>query len=460
MTARDDADRAGKAASAALSEAQEAILAAMASGAARAIRGTVTPQGARRRLADDAAAELGRASAALRDVYARAVCGITGKDGPLPDAPAQVAAAVLRAQQDADTAFGAVLAAALGPGNGTRMPPPSSPYRRIAGSAARQPTPAKAAAAALDAIGQRGLTGYVTHEGRRVPLAAYGQQTVKAAAVHTARMPAVPEITARRSALAAKHEKAVTAAWAAAVQGLDVSQAAAAFQGDSRMASAAGSPAVAARWRQEAAQSAASALLGGVYRSAGWDGFQGALEAMTADGMAEGEADAMLLAASRQHVEGFSAAAAFAAALAGLRGDMSAARQAQETAGRIVTGAAADTARALAGAGGDGEEDAGEALENGGAASRWTNFGLWAAFGAGAMALYRRLAYGDMLSDGILIDWIDSASACVLCQQNAGGSPYAPADVPSYPGHNHCQCVLSTSSSLPVSLLSQFAGTF
>lgn len=456
MTARDTAAAAGQVASAILAAAEHAILAAMASAGTLAIRGTIPPALARRKVEAATAVELGRASAALAKAYDRTVQDITGQPGTFPDAPGQVATAILRAQQDAGVAFGAVLAAALGTGNGVRMPPPSSPYRRIVTRAARQGTPGKAAASVIAAVEARGLTGWTSYAGRRYPLTAYGSKVVRAATVKLARMPVMSEITARRDALLETHTRAVAAAWDQAVRGLDARSVVAAYRADARMASATQDPAVAKRWRAEAASTAASAWLGSVSRS---PALTGALEDMAADGMAEGQTDAMLLAAYKQKASAFSAAAAFASARAQLQGDMDVQRQAQDAAERITGGVAAAVARALASAAQDGrsdeetEREAGEALRGGNVVSRAADFALWAALGAGAMKLYQKIAARMFTGPGLMIDWLDSASACPLCQQNAAGSPYAPVDVPPYPGHPNCRCYLVSDTDIPLSML-------
>jgi hypothetical protein len=464
VTARDDAARAGKAASAALSDAQEAILAAMAAGASRAVGGTVTPQRARRRFADDAAAELGRASAALRQVYARTVRDITGRDGPLPDAPAQVATAVLRAQQDAETAFGAVLAAAAHPGNGVRTPPPSSPYRRITDSARRQGTPGKAAAAALDAIGQRGLTGYVTPAGRRQPLAAYGQRAVRTATSRLARMPVMSEVTARRGTLLRQHAAAAGAAWNAVAATLDPQSAVTAFRADPRVNSA-GSPSVLKRWRQESAQGAALVMLSHIWRTAGYASLLAALEAAVRDGMAEGEADAMAMAAHAQRAGAFSIAAAFRAAAQRYRDDAAVAEAAREAAGSLANGVARDIARVLASSAADASDaeliTAVDGYLRGDevpAVARWTEEALWKAYGAGAVRLWQRVAAGNLAGASIGVSWEVDSSPCALCEENAAGSPYLPYEVPAYPGHRGCRCWLVSDARLPVSVLAPFLG--
>ena len=120
-------------------------------------------------------------------------------------------------------------------------------------------------------------------------------------------------------------------------------------------------------------------------------------------------------------------------------------------------------ARALTGTVKGSEEEAESAVEEAltgarDAASRWTDFATWAAFGAGAVALYRRAAsmLGGLFTPSVLIDWQAQASACPVCQQNAAGSPYAPQDVPAYPAHGNCRCDLLTDTSLPLSMLAPF----
>ncbi len=461
MTARQDSASAGKAAGDALALAERHIIAAMTTAAASVVRGRTPPAVARRRVQRSADMILHTASAALATIYDQAVHGITGQPGTLPSAPGQVAAAILRAQSDTGTAFGAVLSAALGTAPGVRRPPPASPYSRIAASAARQPTPGKAALAAIDAISGRGLTGYVTPSGRRQPLAAYGARAVRVAVSQLARKPVLAEITARRDQLLDHHAAAVAAAWKQAAGELKASQALRMYRADSRVVSAAGDPAVAVRWRKEAAAAAILAMLSGMYRTAGYAALIAALEDMIRDGMAEGEADALALAAHGQGQAGFSLAAAFAAAQARLDEDMSVARQAQEAAAGIVAGTASEAARALA-ASKDGEDDSGEeaeeALAGSSAASRWADWSLWSAFGAGAVSLYRRISAGMFTGQGLMVDWNTDSSPCELCQENEDDGPYTPDNVPPYPGHPNCRCWLSSDSRIPASLMGQFLG--
>jgi len=83
------------------------------------------------------------------------------------------------------------------------------------------------------------------------------------------------------------------------------------------------------------------------------------------------------------------------------------------------------------------------------------DWSLWGAFGAGAVALYQRVA---AVTGEMGVDWIDSPSACPLCQQNAAGSPYAPEDVPPYPGHGGCRCDLQPDGNVPLSFFAGYLG--
>lgn len=458
---RDDATKAGTDAAAILTAAEKTIVTAMTSAATAAIRGTVPPALARRKVRIAAAAALGAASSRLLAVYDRAVKGATGETGPLPDAPGQVATAILRAQQDADVAFSAVLAAAGV--KGSRMPAPSSPYRRIVTKAAQQPVPGRAAAAAIDAITVRGLTGYTSPAGRRQQLGAYAQRAVRRATSWLAAMPVMAEVTARRQQLDAVHTQAVAAAWHQAVSGLDTGDAVGAYRRDPRVAGAGQqSPGLPKRWRQEAARAALLAWLSRIYQSGRYVALVAALEAAVRDGMAEGEADALAMAAHRQGLGPFDIGAAFRAARVRLADDTGAARAAQDAADRLINGAVADAARVLATAAADASAaDLAAAVaaailgQDISAVGRWTEEALWEAFGAGAVDLYRR-ASGLFAGQGVEIDWLTDSSPCARCQENADGSPYTPYDVPAFPGHPHCRCNLASQSVLPVAFLRPF----
>ena len=454
----DHAKQAGAAAAAIMTTAENAILALMR---AQLAKPAVPAQMTRRKIADAAAVELGVASRRLKSVYADAVKQVTGETGPLPDAPSQVAAAVLAAHRDAGIAFGAVLAAAGA--KGAWMPPPSSPYRKIVNKAQRGTGPGlPAARAALAAITERGLTGYTSPAGRRQPLAAYAQKATRTAVAQLARAPVMSMVTARREALLTKHTAMVTAAWNGAIAGLDPRDVVTAYQSDSRVTSTPQQPGLVKRWRQEAARAAMFEFLSRIYQSGRYAALTSALEAAVRDGMAEGQADAMALAAWRQGLPGFAIDQAFTAALSA-QGSMSAERAAQEAATSLVGGVTADAARKLVSMTGEAisENDLAAAVAryvSGGdvpAVGRWTEETLWEAFGSGAVGLYRQ-AMGQFTGQGIEVDWNNDSSPCPACLENADGSPYMPYEVPAYPAHGHCRCWLSSDSRLPVSLLEPF----
>ena len=220
--------------------------------------------------------------------------------------------------------------------------------------------------------------------------------------------------------------------------------------------------AVAKRWQQEAAASAVQGWMASVYQSAGYSALAAALADTVRDGMAEGEADAMTAAASQQELGRLDTGAAFTVALATLQGDYGVTRQAQEAVAGLVSGAAAAAARALAGQpDGSSEDEAADALRAGasGMLGRAVDYLLWAAFGAGAMALWKQAASaaGNLsASRGVMISWIAGASSCQVCQQNDAGSPYAPEDLPSFPAHANCACSLESDTPVPLSFLAPF----
>lgn len=246
--------------------------------------------------------------------------------------------------------------------------------------------------------------------------------------------------------------------------GLDARSAVTAYRGDSRVTSAALNPSVAKRWQREAALAASLGLVSAIYRSRKYAELVAAVEQAIRDGIAEGEADVMAYAAAAQRLGPFSAGRAFAAALDRLQGDYGPARDAQEAAERMIKGAAADVARALADA--DVERSLDEVAayvdtfltgDEVGAVARWTEQALWSAFGAGQVALYRQAAPRMTAGIGLLVEWETDSDPCATCAANRDGGPYAPEDVPPYPGHpNHCRCWLSTDARFPVSMLAPF----
>jgi len=251
-------------------------------------------------------------------------------------------------------------------------------------------------------------------------------------------------VQGRRERLERKHRKAAAAAWDASVGSLDARALVASFRQD-----AAGQDDPSAV--REAAIAAAAAWLEQVYASAGFPALLGALTDAMGDGLAEGEADAAVLAPGGKTPD---AAAAFTAALAALDGSPDPGNRAADTLAVIIAGAAADAGRALAQSHEDGDDSETGLLAAvkgalAGLTSRalgsWLVNSLRAAFGAGAVALWSR---AQAAGDTVLIDWVTDGNPCSACEDNEAGSPYASGDVPDYPGHPNCMCYLASDSGL------------
>jgi hypothetical protein len=224
----DQAAIAGAEVAAILAAAAAAILAAMAAAIISVASGSLGWQMARRRIRTVISATLGAASARIRPVLAKAAQEASagghaaggGHGGPgvpvklpgwhkggssrtsvLPDAPHQIAAAILSAQRDAGEAFDAAMAAALG-GKGSPLPPKGSPYydavekamRRLTGlggdvkdltgaeRVAQSLSRLQAAQHVMTELAGKGLTGFTDSAGRRWSLDAYAEMATRTAA--------------------------------------------------------------------------------------------------------------------------------------------------------------------------------------------------------------------------------------------------------------------------------------
>jgi len=247
----DQAAIAGAAAAAIIAEATVTILASLAAAIVAVAAGSAAVRIARRRFLAAVAGALGRASQQMRGVYQQAAQratssaeasaprpGTSGGQGPagpargqqpgqraapgstvkgappgthtrarhtaekivLPDAPTQVAQAVLNAQRDAGQAFDAAMHVALG-GKGGPLPP-SNPYRDAVDRAMRRLTGIgedvkdltgaerakqslsrlQAAQHVMDVLASQGLTGFTDKAGRRWELGAYAEMATRTAA--------------------------------------------------------------------------------------------------------------------------------------------------------------------------------------------------------------------------------------------------------------------------------------
>ena len=289
---------------------------------------------------------------------------------------------------------------------------------------------------------------------------------------------------ARREKLLAKREKAVLAAWNDLTADLSPRALVRQFKADADLVAKLASPD--RPWWKDRGKDAALAWLSALQQRKGWAALLAAIEAAIADGMAEGEADSLAVAADRQGIKGFSVAAAFTAAAQALQGDPQVSQQAQDTAQGILAGTAAALSVVLADGAENGSSDAEMADTVSGTVTgpdvRPVKYGLadalWAAAGAGLMRLIGRLLTGAPPGTApqpgpgpvpppspppapppglAMISWVcEGGSPCAACLENQGGSPYAPQDVPAYLAHNHCMCALYLASDIPSSFFAAY----
>ena len=263
----------------------------------------------------------------------------------------------------------------------------------------------------------------------------------------------------RRTKLLATHEKAVLAAWNDLTANLSPRTLVREFREDIGQVAKLADPD--RPWWKDRGKDAALAWLLTLEQRKGWAALIAAIEDAIRDGMAEGEADSLAVAADRQGVKDFSVAAAFTAAAQALQGDPQVSQRAQETAQAILAGTAAALSVTLA----DGAANGSSEAEMADAVSAditgpdvspvrsWLANALWTAAGAGLTGLIGQLLTGSPArttpetgpegppspppeppEPGLaLINWVcEGGNPCVTCLDNQGGSPYAPDDVPQY----------------------------
>ena len=238
-------------------------------------------------------------------------------------------------------------------------------------------------------------------------------------------------------------------------------------------------------WWKDRGRDAALAWLLTLEQRKGCAALVAAIEAAIRDGMAEGEANSLAVAADRQGVKDFPVAAAFTAAAQALQGDPQVSQRAQETAQAILAGTAAAPS---CDAGGRRRERlqrsrdgrCGQRRHNRAGVSpvrSWLANAPRTAAGAGLTGLIGRLLTGSPArttpetgpegppspppeppEPGIaLINWVsEGGNPCVTCLDNQGDSPYTPDDVPQYLAHNHCMCALSLASDVPSSFFAAY----
>lgn len=268
----------------------------------------------------------------------------------------------------------------------------------------------------------------------------------------------------RRARLQAKHERAIAAAWDACTAELDPADVARRFRSAIYLHGESATKDPTKKWWQDIAITAALAWLRGIYHTDGYPALAAALEDAIRSGMAEGEADALALAAARLGRTGFQIGQAFKTAYARLATNHVISQQAADAATRMIDAAAGDTGRRLASLAGDGaseqEMTSGAGDTSGGKSNAVTGGAdrtVWAAILAGAVGLWSRAAGwlglggapqgpdtppgGGGPGDAILLDWINAADdrVCATCQDYSDNGPYTPDQVPGYP-HSRCRC--------------------
>lgn len=270
-------------------------------------------------------------------------------------------------------------------------------------------------------------------------------------------------IYARRARLQAKHERAVLAAWKTATTGLDPADVVAVFRREAYLTSEAATKDPTKRWWQELGAAAALGWLRKLYAGDGYDALVTTLADAIRAGMAEGEANALAVAATQAGHVGFPIGKAFKAAYARLANDPAIGRKAADAATRLIDSTAGNVGRRLAKLAGDGssEDDmtagVADVVNDPQPVRQGAGDVFWTALGAAALSLFGRASKPPPgTSDsggGVLVDWNSEPSACIICQDNTANGPYLPLDVPAYLAHPNCRCWLSAASGLPAWML-------
>lgn len=276
-------------------------------------------------------------------------------------------------------------------------------------------------------------------------------------------------VYARRERLLRKHLRSVLAAWKACTADLDPRDVVRAFRRDAYITAEAAVKDPQKRWWQDTGIATALAWLRNVYHRAGYGDLVAALADAIRAGMAEGEADALALAAARQGKAGFQIDRAFKAAYARLATGHSIDQQATDATTRVIDGTAGDIGRRLAAlAGEDAGEDemtsgADDVLGTGNAPGVTVQDLLWGAFAGAALALFAQAsspqpgtAPGEA-PQPVMVNWVtESGNPCKICLDIEAGSPYLPQDVPPLPQHPRCQCEVYAASGMPDSYFAAY----
>lgn len=332
-----------------------------------------------------------------------------------------------------------------------------------------------------DAVHDAYLTGWAISEGPLTPRVTAGGSAAVAVALEYPGDPGILEaaltlghlegiragIRERREKLLAAHLKAITAAWNACIADLDDPAAVTRrYRRDIHAAAGTVTKDPQKAWWRDTGTATALTWLNGIYHADGYQALVLAAEEALLDGMAEGEADALAIAAARQGKTGFAIGRAFTGARERLDGSHLAGQPALDAIAAMIAGAANDTGRRLAKLTGDGasEDDMTSAvtdLTSGDdirAVRTWTDHALWKAIGAGILALYGRISGGLATLAAVSVAWVTEGDrkVCPACLANAANGPYPHDEVPSYPAHPGDRCDLETRQRLPLRFLAPF----
>jgi hypothetical protein len=291
----------------------------------------------------------------------------------------------------------------------------------------------------------------------------------------------------RRARLQARHERAVAAAWNACLKDLDPAELVRRFRRDAYLPAETAVKDPTKSWWRDVAVTAALGWLRGIYHTDGYPALVAALEDAIRSGMAEGEAGALALAASRIGRTGFRIDQAFKTAYGRLAADHRISQKAADSVTSLINWAAGDVGRHLASMTGDGksEDEMTADVEDmttgqdSQAVTQGSDRAVWAGILAGAVALYSRMS-GDASSlpvggpdtpappqpppdaGPILLDWISAGDSrvCPTCSGYEDNSPYTPEQVPAYP-HGRCRCSVDlTADTRYTSLLGALLDSF
>jgi hypothetical protein len=283
------------------------------------------------------------------------------------------------------------------------------------------------------------------------------------------------EIEQRRAKLTRKHLKAVLAAWNDPAAGLSADTLVRQFRAEVQPVAKYADP------NRDKALTAALAWLAAIYQAKGYAALVAAISDAIRSGMAEGEADALAVAAARQGAGGIAIDRAFAGAYERLADDGDITRQAADAAERMISGAAADVSRVLAeGAADDSSDDEMSAAADDAvtgndvrSVSSWLQDAIWGAIGAGLVWLAGTAGSGNaplpepgeapnpppgppQPPSPVFIAWVTDGNPCPTCVDNEANGPYAPQDVPAFPAHPRCQCELDQADDIPASFYAAY----